>query len=199
MSVKLTEEEFAEVVQRCVERYEEVLLEDAVLDLEEIEGPLRQKVLKDAVFRKKVSRINAVENVKTIQTYKKMLNNIEQTLGKFLDKPAIRGEKTNTKESVALIAQYTKLSEMLLKLQETKGIEENTINFLFVPITQEEFEASVQVEKHEGQEFEGDVFDALITEGAAAAEKEKIRRKEEQEENEEVLPYVIHADGTIEG
>lgn len=191
------EEELEAIVIRCVDRFMETPLEKEVLDLEGVDGKMRQKVLNHKLFRDAVSRERAKEAIDEMQVLKIAKKRFKDLIQGYGNRKPIRGEKDNgksNKEFLEITTQYMKLNDMMNKLDEKRVIEGSLINFLFVPISKEEFEENTKVEVNEGDEFDEGLFDVLVNEGSVG-----IKETKDEVKKEEVIPYYMHDDGTIEG
>ena len=157
------QDEFRELVHRCIEAYRELMNTGMALDICKVQGKQRTFILRDPEFITETKAIRA-------QSYKDELEGIEKIyeaaskLGEDNDSYAgddgrsegSRGRKKNQagndKDALTLQLKAATMRRELksLSAEDTDSNEESTLNFFFTALTKEEMEQLKEVEVNHG-------------------------------------------------
>ena len=191
-----SQDEFRDLVHRCIEAYRELMNTGMALDICKVQGKQRTFILRDPEFMTETRAIRA-------QSYKEELEGIEKIyeaaskLGEDNDSYAgddgrsegsrsrKKNQVGNDKDALTLQLKAATMRRELksLSAEDTDSNEESTLNFFFTALTREEMEALKEVEVNHGT---GD-DSALMAMGSEDSEEDvAAQAKKRNEKNKEL-------------
>lgn len=161
----MTEEEYHEILDRCVSAYSKVYKDALVMDICEVDRTTRLRLLKDPEYLRRTKALKAELFAENVLTLNKVMT-----------------ESAENENAQLVLKALEMKNKLLLEDLAINKDESNALNVTFVALTREDFEALDTVEVHEGSTGGNLGTFGQTTEGSSIEERIKANLQEKMEE-----------------